>query len=214
MRPRWKLPPRRELGWCLRAVETAETNHERLPDGRRELCIRHQVLRGITRQMLAWWFQNFDRPCEFQGVRYEQMYLLWHPYDHHSVRMTRDEHGRVATGQTIHMREAFGGDMRFAVDRRVTVDRCDDTGVGLHVKRAGRPAFVLEHDFRDVAGGVQYDSRMLLGHEGGVARLIANYIVLPREFSAANADAWLRHNIEEVGCFEHMLPELYSARQG
>ena len=53
MRPRWNLPRRRDLGWRLRRVEEAETSHERLPDGRRELRIRHAVLRGITRQMLA-----------------------------------------------------------------------------------------------------------------------------------------------------------------
>jgi len=53
---------------------------------------------------------------------------------------------------------------------------------------------------------------MLLGHDGGIARWIANYIALPRQFSARKADAWLRHNVEEVGCFEHMLPALYAAR--
>jgi hypothetical protein len=212
MRPRWQLPPPRELGWRLRAVEEAETSHERLPGGRRELRIRHPVLRGITRAMLGWWFQNFDRPCEFQGARYEQMYLLWHPYDHHSARMTRDEHGRVAPGQTVHIREAFGRDMRFAVDQIVTIDRWDDAGVTFHVNKAGRAVFVLEHEFRDVAGGVQYDSRMVLGFDGGIVRRIANRVVLPREFSAPKADAWLRHNVEEVGCFEHMLPALYAAR--
>jgi hypothetical protein len=212
MKPRWKLPPPRELGWRLRRVEDAETRDERLADGRRELRIRHPVIRGVSCQALAWWFQSFDRPCEFQGVRYDQMYLLWHPIDHHSVTITRDGAGRVSPGQTIHIREAFGRDMRFAVDQRVTIHRWDDSGIGFHIARAGRRAFSLDHEFRDVAGGAQYDSRMVLGHDGGLIRPIANYIAMPLRFGRAHADAWLKHNVEEVGCFEHFLPELYASR--
>jgi hypothetical protein len=33
-------------------------------------------------------------------------------------------------------------------------------------------------------------------------------------FNAARGNAWLRHNIEEVGLFEHFLPDLYRQEAG
>ena len=39
-----------------------------------------------------------------------------------------------------------------------------------------------------------------------------NSIVDRRVFSERHGHAWLKHNVEEVGLFEQMLPPLYAAR--
>jgi len=43
-------------------------------------------------------------------------------------------------------------------------------------------------------------------------RRIFNSFILPKAFGAEKATAWLTHNVEEVGCFEHFLPSLYARR--
>ncbi len=74
MSPRWQLPPpRHELNFRLRPVEEAETSIEQTSDARLELRIHHPVIKRVTVPMMAWWFQNFDRACEFRGVRYAQI---------------------------------------------------------------------------------------------------------------------------------------------
>lgn len=213
MTVKWTLPAPRELDWPMRSVEGCVTGNETLADGRVELTIGHAPLVGVSVEMLEWWFQNFDRPCRYRGVRYEQAYLLWHPIDHHSVVFGRDSSGRMAPGSTIHIREAFGADLAFAVDQVVTVHRWDRGGIGFHLERLGQRVFSLDHTFSAIEGGTRYDSRMLIGLEGGHLSRLANRLIVPRAFGADKARAWLRHNIEEVGCFEHFLPELYEARE-
>ncbi len=66
----------------------------------------------------------------------------------------------------------------------------------------------------DVEGGVQYRSCALVGAASGPLRPLINSLVVPRLFSDEKARAWLRHNVEEVGCFEQFLPDIYAAPPG
>jgi hypothetical protein len=204
-----KLPPPRDFGWTLRSVENAETAIHTLVDGRIELTIRHEVLTGIDIDMLVWWFQNFDGKAIYQGNE-TPLYFLWHPADHISVTLGRNEAGHVAPGQTIDICEAFGRDPRFLIDQRVHIHRWDAGGVGFHVRMLGRQVMSLEHRFEATSEGVQYNSCMRLGMEGPAWTQTFNRWVLPRKFPPEKAQAWLRHNVEEVGCFVDFLPSIYA----
>ena len=203
------LPPPRDFGWTLRSVEDAETAIGTLADGRMELTIRHEVLTGIEVDMLVWWFQHVDGATVYQGAEYP-LYFLWHPRDHISVSLGRNEAGRVAPGQTIHICEAFARDPRFLIDQAVTIHQWDAQGVGFHVDMFGRQVMSLEHHFEPAPGGVQYKSCMRLGMEGAAWMKTFNRWVLPRKFPLEKAQAWLRHNVEEVGCFVDFLPTVYA----
>jgi hypothetical protein len=50
------IPPSRPVLWTLQAPETAETTFEQLADGRRRIVIRHAELKGVSPEMLAWWY--------------------------------------------------------------------------------------------------------------------------------------------------------------
>ena len=55
---------------------------------------------------------------------------------------------------------------------------------------------------------------MRIGARKGLVMKPLSRWIRRREFSAAKADAWLLHNVEEVGNLPHFLPELYASRQG
>jgi hypothetical protein len=86
----------------------------------------------------------------------------------------------------------------------------DGFGINSHV--FGLPIFSLLHNFQNTTDGVQYNSRMLLGLNKGILRTIINNLIVPKKFGKDRARAWLKHNIEEVGCFENFLSDIYARR--
>jgi hypothetical protein len=203
------LPPL-DFGWPWKPLSSAGTSITKTPNGSLEVTIEHEVISGITSQMLEWWFQNLDRDVRYRGQTVHA-YRLWHPRDHLRVSFTRDAAGRVSPGQRVHIREMFARDPRFAVEEHAFLHRWDRYGVGLHVETAGQRIFELNHQFDDVPGGVQYRTRARVGAFRGALGALLNRVFVPHRFSAEKAQAWLTHNVEEVGCFEHFLPELFAA---
>ena len=177
-----------------------------------ELAIEHEIIRGISTEMLEWWFQNLDRDFDYRGQRLHA-YRMWHPLDHIRIDFTRDEAGRIAPGQRVHIQEVFGRDPRNRIDEHVWLHRWDRYGIGLHATIAGIRMFELNHQFDDVPGGVQYRSRARIGAFSGLVGGMLTRVALPRRFPPQKATAWFKHNIEEVGCFENFLPELYAANR-
>ena len=199
----------KDFGWTLRSLSSARTNIAELVDGRIEVTIDHAPLKGITREMLVWWFQHMDGECTWEGETVPN-YHLWHPRDHISVSISdRNAQGVAVAGSKIHIQEAFNHDLRYLVDNTVTIDRLDETGLRFHAERAGKTAFELEHRYLPSVEGIEYHSRLLLGVGQGWLKSLINDVILPRQFSDDKAIAWLTHNVEEVGCFEDFLPELY-----
>jgi hypothetical protein len=49
--------------------------------GRMVMHIRHELLKGISPEMVAWWFANIAGDIEVEGMRFNK-YLVWHPQDH------------------------------------------------------------------------------------------------------------------------------------
>ena len=59
-RRRLLLPPPRKLPWPLKPLESAQTSLSYDEFGRMVMRIRHDVLKGLTPEMLAWWFGNIS----------------------------------------------------------------------------------------------------------------------------------------------------------
>src|SRR5215207_8647734 len=120
------LPPARPVVWPLRPTQSANTTVEILPDGRRRILIRHADLRGVTPEMLAWWFAHVEGDMEYSGRRWPR-YLVWHPLDHIAysvVKRARD--GRVGPGARLRVREAFQRNPHMLLDTVVDVEQIDD----------------------------------------------------------------------------------------
>ncbi len=220
----WTLPAPLPGAWSLKPLSSARTRLTRLRNGELELTIKHEVLRGVTREMIAWWFCHIDGVMEYGGHTVSR-YRVWHPYDHIAYRdLTVAADGSGSVGTRRHIVEAFGRNSRYLVNIVDRVAHLDETGILLATEQAGitlgrlqSPLLplglelgTLQHDFYVAPRGTRYESRMVVGHDSLFGRLFLNRTVLPA--LVLNEDmgrAWLRHNVEEVGNLERFLPALY-----
>ena len=197
----------------MKPVSSAKTGFTTDGDGRLTLWIDHDIVRGVTPAMLHWWFEHIGETMEHGGKLYPR-YMLWHPKDHILWELKRPApNGGAGQGAYFRIVEAFGRKLDFYVDSTDYVEKLDDEGISLVGRAVGLEFFRLEHRFIRVSGGTQYRSRMSVGMQAGFPGRLFNIYVRPRVFSNAAAQAWLTHNVEEVGMFEHFLPELYHGRQ-
>ena len=211
---RLPLPGPLPLDWPPKPLASARTTDAWLRDGRRELTIAHDTLRGVTPRMLHWWFTHLAGTMEVAGREWPR-YRVWHPRDHIHwalARPTRD--GAAGPGAAFRIVEAFGRDPACYVDGTETVERLDETGIRLVQRRGGTVVFSLEHWFSPGPEGAGYHSRMLIGTAAPVLRGPVNGMIRRWRFTDAMGLAWLRHNVEEVGNFEHFLPALYARCAG
>src|ERR1700757_5212938 len=115
-RPKWKLLTPRPFNWAMKPLDSAETGVKPLDDGRLELSIRHDIIKGVTPAMLGWWFRNIDGTMEHMGQIYPR-YLIWHPIDHiHYAVSRRAPDGTTGPGARFSIVEAFGANPDFLVE--------------------------------------------------------------------------------------------------
>jgi hypothetical protein len=200
--------------WPLKPVGSAGCGAERLPDGRLSWWIRHDVLRGVTPAMLAWWFAHLEGDIEVDGRRIDR-YRAWHPYDHvHASYARRRPDGSIGPGAAIRLREYLGANRRYLVNVVTDIEKLDEEGFIHNPRLHGIGGLVrMEYTFTPVAGGTLYENRLVVGGTRGWRRLAAP-LIERFGFDEARGRAWLRHNIEEVGLFEHFLPALYRQETG
>ena len=210
--PPVQLPAPRPVPWRLKDLSSASTQLRTLADGRLYLHIRHQVLRGVTPRMLAWWFANLEGEMALAGKTWPR-YLVWHPVDHISVRYARRRpDGSIGPGAQIHIREALGARLDYLVDVVTTIEKLDETGFVHGLRLLGVEVMRLAYSFTPVAEGTLYENSLTFGPGAAPLRPLFNAVIRPRVFPDDRARAWLKHNVEEVGSFEHFLPGLYASR--
>jgi hypothetical protein len=218
-------PKRYEYSYELRKVDSARVYTGRRVDGRLEARIAHAPLRGVTSEMLVWWFENFaDGPDAIEddlstrktarvGDKDVPFYWLWHPIDHFMVRITSpaptgapglSEGARVILKETILQTIEMSG----------LIDGMNRDGIHLTLKRGPFRLGDLRHTFVDTEKGLEYRSRLIAGSTLPVVGRLINRVVHRVVFSPAMLERWLQHNVEEVGAFENFLPALFAQREG
>jgi hypothetical protein len=208
------LPPPLELPWPLKPLQSARTGREVLPDGRVKFWIVHEVIKGVTPQMLLWWFCHLEGDIEIGGKRHDR-YRVWHPLDHVRVSYARRRpDGTIGPGAAIALKEVLGRNPRYVVDVVTDIEKLDEAGF-IHNPRAyGLSGFArMEYSFKAVAGGTLYENCLIFGKRAWWFRHIRP-LLEPLVFPAGQGEAWLRHNVEEVGCLENFLPDLYRRETG
>ncbi len=210
------LPEPLAVPWTLRPVSSADSGIEERADGRMRYWIRHDVLRGVTPRMLAWWFRHLEGTMEVHGRTLDR-YRVWHTLDHvHVSYAWRRPDGTVGPGAAIRIREVLGRDRRHVVNVTSRIEQLDEEGFvhvpSLHVAPGLAPVPGLarmEYAFTAVPGGTRYENCLLIGGPSALARLVTR-LLLP----GGHGERWIRHNVEEVGAFEQFLPELYYRETG
>ncbi len=208
--PPIELPPPRPVPWTMRNVSTAMTDLRILVDGRLQLRVRHDVLRGVTPKMLVWWFSNLEGNVDI-GDRSWPRYQIWHPIDHISIcYVRRRPDGTIGPGSQIHICEVLGGRLDYLIDMVTTIEKLDETGFIHVLRRFGQELVRLEHTFTCVKEGTIDENSATFGPDIPVLRELFNLFIRPRVFPDDKARAWFKHNVEEVGNLEFFLPELFA----
>jgi hypothetical protein len=199
----------RPMLYPLRSVETATVRFTTAPRHRRRVTIDHRPLADVTPEMLLSWFTHLGETMTYGGVVIDR-YLAWHPIDHIRWELASPAPGGgAAEGARFRIVEAFGGRPEFKVDVVDRVEKLDETGIRLVQRVAGVPILQLELTWSAGSDGVHYVSVMDVGSRG---RLLAPVNrLLDRRFSDEMLRAWVKHNIEEVGQLEYLLPQLKSS---
>jgi hypothetical protein len=199
----------RPVLYPLRPVESATVAYIEAAHRRRRVTIDHRPLSGITPAMLFDWFTHLGDTIRYGGEIIDR-YLAWHPIDHIEWELARQAPtGGAAEGARFRMVEAFGGRPEYKIDEVARVEKLDETGIRL-VKRVGAvPIFQLEHTWSAGADGAHYVTVMDLGVRSALLAPV-NRIVRQR-FPDDKVRAWVKHNIEEVGQLEYLLPGLASS---
>lgn len=208
------LQPALQLGFNLKPLNSADTGVEQLADGRIKYWIKHDLLRGVTPAMLAWWFRNLEGVVEYGGRAYDR-YRFWHPADHvHASYVRPLPAGGIGPGAKIHLVEVLGRDERFRVDTITHIERLDEGGYTHNPSFHGRTGVArMEYTFAPTSDGTLYENCLIIGTSHPLLRF-ANPLLSRLAFDAEHGQAWLRHNVEEVGQFENFLPVLYRKEAG
>lgn len=221
-----QMPAKRDFGWTLKPVSSSLFSIDEKDNGQFCVVLNHALLRGVTAEMIRWWFRHFTqlkiRLHDVPGYEDQLVpaYWLWHPVDH----LSADLSGNLGPGNTaqagcsIHIREAMQYDRygwKFTADTTLKVLYVGPDGWAMGKVLFGLgPVMMLRIHFKDVVEdgqhvGVHYHYEVVIGASGNnpVSRVINRRIT--SEFSPEFFDAWQRHNVIEVGTFENFLPALF-----
>lgn len=205
-RPKHALPAARSLPWALRNPDTARHSIKIDGKGRLVMRIEHAELSGLTPDDLCWWFGHIGGDVVIGSVRMSR-YHAWHPYDHIHWALARPgPNGAAEAGARFHIVEAFGRDTAYQINVIEDVTRLDQTGITLEKRVLGQVVSRLSHDFGTGARGASYRSTLTVGFEAPVLGHALNAAIRRFAFPEAMGRAWIRHNIEEVGLLEHLIP--------
>ena len=196
----------------FREIGTSEWRITELPNYRRRVTIVHRPLAGLTPEDLLWWFGHIEGGCEVDGVTMTR-YNAWHPRDHIHWALHRPGAGGGAEeGAQYRIVEAFGADRANRIDVIEDVEKLDTTGIRLVQRRLGVRLFMLEHTWSPGAEGVHYVSTMEIGSVLRPWRPVNGHLTR-RVMPPHRCRAWVRHNVEEVGRLERLVPLVRGSAQ-
>ena len=223
------VPKARAYGWDLKPLSSA--NYQVVRNKSDQICVvlEHSLLRGVTTEMIYWWFRHFPmlKVRLLDIPDYEQQvvpaYWLWHPSDHISAQLkgTLGPQGTSKVGVKIHIQEVMQYErygLKYPVNQALTIFYHEQDGwcMGKKIPLVGF-LMLLRISFKDVYEngeiiGVHYHYEVVAGsHKKNVlARALSNKIV--GAFDSEFWEAWFTHNIIEVGVFENFLAPLYKQR--
>ena len=105
------------------------------------------------------------------------------------------------------MCEYLGRNPRYKIEAVSTIEKLDDTGFIHNVIQRGVRIARMEHVFTKTVEGTRDENCLIVP---GTPRLgLVAWLLLPWLLPDGKGQAWLKHNVEEIGTLENFLPELY-----
>ncbi|PTQ90609.1 hypothetical protein [Agitococcus lubricus] len=180
--------------------------------GKLYVQIEHDTVRGCTPAMIRWWFENLGQKTTWDGQGFNgaeiAFYHLWHHRDHVAVTPLNGSHHGFAVGKKTRIQEQFN-DHHERISVEVVTDRLDDEEFTFTVYIMGIKVCRIVHLYSSEAEGSRFYAETEVGFDLPVIGWLLNWFVLPFIYSKTTAEHWIRHNIEETGASEGIIPPLY-----
>lgn len=196
----------------MKGLDSAKHEITLLANGRVQATIEHDPMRGVSAEMLRWWWENIDTTTTWNGRTFGgppvPVYRYWHPFDHIRakwVRRVNGSDGRLGPGSLIRIEENLGG--QYEVRIRAHVTRLDDHAFNFAVTVLGllRPV-ETEHYYEPTRDGCSFMTRVTAGIPiAALGRSIGPSVETRKRLLRL----WVLHNIEESGETEKFVPTLY-----
>jgi len=187
-------------------------------DGHILVQIEHDDIKGVTGEMIKWWFENLAGYTTWNGVDFSgpevALYHLWHHRDHVAVTPLSNapdgtiNHG-FREGADSRIEERFNEVHHHVYDHMHTIT-LTDREFTFNIMQGNKVAGHISHIYEPVEEGLSFYAETEVGMYGGFAATLFNKLVLPHIYTTTDAEHWIYHNIEETGRTEDVLPVLFA----
>ena len=194
----------------VRSLASATTEYNRTAEGTEQIIVRHETIRGVTTEMLEWWYLHFP----YYAVKLRDgvaisAYTLWHPFDHRkAVVVQHSLSGQLglARGAQLELHSRWGSE-----NRRTTLEvvRMDRAGLCMKIVHGSIIVGFVEETFRAADCNTQCTSTLTLTRSGQCD----DRLPALRRFSTPIVSAWAKHKVEELGNLERILPSVFHSAQ-
>jgi hypothetical protein len=208
-RPQFEIEAARPHFWDYPKLSEAIYKTEIMGDGKILIELQHPILKGVSPEMVSWWYKNLaSGKAVMKGQSYD-FYHLFHLTEHgqtHVVEAATDGSSGMGKGALVYRQERFGTYLSKGLGR---VESFDASGFvvipvmgPLHFGR-------IEHHFKAQDGGTLYRVKTILGSDAPVIGPLLSLYIRTKQFPPEVVHEWIRHQVEEVGSLPHFLPALY-----
>ncbi|MBH2030119.1 MAG: hypothetical protein I8H74_06560 [Moraxellaceae bacterium] len=186
--------------------------------GRIRVQIEHDTIRGVTPAMMRWWFENLSETTTWNGVDFSgpeiSFYHLWHHRDHIAVTpltsSSEVSNRGFQVGQKSRIEEQFN-DYNDCINHTMLTTRLDDEEFTFEVQLFGMNTGRIIHRYHEEKGGLRFYAETEIAMQIPVLGNVLNRTIRPFLYTKQSAENWIRHNIEETGRSEDIIPILYAA---
>ncbi|MDR2334526.1 MAG: hypothetical protein LBE61_13685 [Burkholderiaceae bacterium] len=187
-------------------------------NGHIRVQIEHDTIRGVTPDMMKWWFEHLADKTTWNGKDFTgpevSYYHLWHHRDHIAVTPLTSAPGVPNRGfqvdQQSRIDEQFN-DYKDRIHGTMLTTRLDEEEFTFDILAFGTTAGHIIHRYHDEPGGLRFYAETVIRLDVPVVGGLLNRTIRPLLYNATSAEHWIRHNIEETGRSEHVIPTLYAA---
>lgn len=180
--------------------------------------IEHDNIKNCTPEMILWWFHNLSQTTTWNGVDFSGPEVdhnhLWHHRDHVKVTpLTNAPDGTVnkgfLEGCDSRIDERFN-EHHFHVTQRMHTIRLNEQEFTFEIMFGPLKAGHITHLYEKTEDGSSFYAETELGMQIPVLGWLFNWLILPFIYTKKTAEHWVKHNIEETGRTEDILPVLYA----
>lgn len=187
-------------------------------NGRITVQIEHDTIKNVTPEMIKWWFEHLSETTTWNGTDFSgpeiSYYHLWHHRDHIAVTpLTNGKNGEVnhgfLEGCDSKIEERFN-EIHFHVHTRMHTTVLNENEFTFLIKFCGLTFGHITHLYSSEENGLRFYAETEMGCDIPVIGWLINWLILPFVYNKKTGEHWIKHNIEETGRTEDVLPILYN----